>query len=300
MKHATLGPYIRSLRIQNRMTQSQLAEKLNVTDKAVSKWEWDLSYPDIALFPKLADTLGVNVGDLLNECIDADQPSRLVQICEMSHDIRTPLHIILGCADMAEHYHADPERLFYYLKCMRISGEYLLKSFDRILQVANQPRNEGTETGAASGMGLDDDLNSLDQARKDGLDCDFSGRRILVAEDIAINREIIGELLNRTGAEVEFAEDGQRCVEKVETHPAGYFDLILMDILMPNMDGLEATRQIRRMTDPEKASIPIIAVSANTCERDRNAAFMAGMNDFTEKPIFLDRLFGMMSQYLSE
>ena len=83
-------------------------------------------------------------------------------------------------------------------------------------------------------------------------------------------------------------------------HPAGYFDLILMDILMPNMDGLEATRQIRRMTDPEKASIPIIAVSANTCERDRNAAFMAGMNDFTEKPIFLDRLFGMMSQYLSE
>ena len=136
-------------------------------------------------------------------------------------------------------------------------------------------------------MGLDDDLNSLDQARKDGLDCDFSGRRILVAEDIAINREIIGELLNRTGAEVEFAEDGQRCVEKVETHPAGYFDLILMDILMPNMDGLEATRQIRRMTDPEKASIPIIAVSANTCERDRNAAFMAGMNDFTEKPIEL-------------
>ena len=87
MKHATLGPYIRSLRIQNRMTQSQLAEKLNVTDKAVSKWERDLSYPDIALFPKLADTLGVNVGDLLNECIDADQrPTTSERRCTSSSD----------------------------------------------------------------------------------------------------------------------------------------------------------------------------------------------------------------------
>ena len=301
MKHATLGPYIRSLRIQNRMTQSQLAEKLNVTDKAVSKWERDLSYPDIALFPKLADILGVNVDDLLNECIDADQPSRLVQIFEMSHDIRTPLHIILGCADMAESHYADREQLLHYLKCMRVSGEYLLRTFDRILKVTNQTQEESPETGPApGGMEFNDKLNSPDLARKDGVDCDFSGRRILVAEDIAINREIIGELLKRTGAEVEFAEDGQCCVEKVENHPAGYYDLILMDVLMPNMDGLEATKQIRRMPDQEKASIPIIAVSANIYERDRNAAFAAGMNGFAEKPIFLDRLFGMMSQYLSE
>ena len=69
MKQSTLGTYIRSLRTQNHMTQAQLAEKLNVTDKAVSKWERDLSYPDIALFPKLADILGVNVNDLLYESI---------------------------------------------------------------------------------------------------------------------------------------------------------------------------------------------------------------------------------------
>ena len=78
MKQSTLGTYIRSLRTQNHMTQGQLAEKLNVTDKAVSKWERDLSYPDIALFPKLADILGVHVNDLLRECVDEGQPSRLV------------------------------------------------------------------------------------------------------------------------------------------------------------------------------------------------------------------------------
>ena len=105
MKQATLGSYIRYLRTQNHMTQSQLAEKLNVTDKAVSKWERDLSYPDIALFPKLADILGVDVNDLLNECMEEGQPSRLVQIFEMSQDIRTPLHIILGCADMAANHY---------------------------------------------------------------------------------------------------------------------------------------------------------------------------------------------------
>ena len=75
MRKSTLGFYIRSLRLQNHMTQAFLAEKLGVTDKAVSKWERDLSYPDMALFPKLADLLGVTVNDLLRECIDEEQPS---------------------------------------------------------------------------------------------------------------------------------------------------------------------------------------------------------------------------------
>ena len=93
----TFGSYIRSLRTQNGMTQAQLADRLCVTDKAVSKWERDLSYPDITLFPRLADLLGVTVDDLLRESKNGGQPSRLLQIFEMSHDIRTPLHIILGC-----------------------------------------------------------------------------------------------------------------------------------------------------------------------------------------------------------
>jgi transcriptional regulator with XRE-family HTH domain len=88
----TLGAFIRSLRLQNGMTQAKLADKVGITDKAVSKWERDVSYPDVALFPKLADVLGVSVCDLLDLCIEEGQPSRLMQIFKMTHDIRTPLH----------------------------------------------------------------------------------------------------------------------------------------------------------------------------------------------------------------
>ena len=123
----TFGSYIRSLRTQNGMTQAQLADRLCVTDKAVSKWERDLSYPDITLFPRLADLLGVTVDDLLRESKNGGQPSRLLQIFEMSHDIRTPLHIILGCANMASLHHEDTALLLRYLESIRISGEYPLK-----------------------------------------------------------------------------------------------------------------------------------------------------------------------------
>ena len=129
---------------------------------------------------------------------------------------------------------------------------------------------------------------------------DFSGKRILVAEDMEINREIAREMLRQTGAVIEFAADGQDCVEKVKANPADYYDLILMDISMPNMDGIEAARMIRTFEDRTKASVPIIAVSANVQEKDRNAALEAGMDGFTEKPIFVDKLFEAMKQYLSE
>ena len=136
----TFGSYIRSLRTQNGMTQAQLADRLCVTDKAVSKWERDLSYPDITLFPKLADLLGVTADDLLHESKDGGQPSRLLQIFEMSHDIRTPLHIILGCANMASLHHEDTALLLRYLESIRISGEYLLQVIDRVMESSAQGR----------------------------------------------------------------------------------------------------------------------------------------------------------------
>lgn len=86
MKQSTLGSCIRTLRMQNNLTQLQLAELLGVTDKAVSKWERDLSYPDIALFPKLADIFGTTVDGLLRECKEICQPSKLLQAFEMSRD----------------------------------------------------------------------------------------------------------------------------------------------------------------------------------------------------------------------
>ena len=140
MRQSTLGSFIRFLRKQNQMTQAQLADLVGVTDKAVSKWERDVSYPDISIFPKLADIFGITVNDLLRECTDDGQPSRLLRVYEMSHDIRTPLHIILGCVDMAETYHADENMLLRYLESIRVSGEYLLRVLDRVLEAGGEDR----------------------------------------------------------------------------------------------------------------------------------------------------------------
>ena len=301
MKQSTLGSYIRSLRIQNHMTQSQLAEKLNVTDKAVSKWERDLSYPDIALFPKLADILGVDVNDLLNECVDDGQPSRLVRIFEMSEDIRTPLHIILGCADMAANHYEDKELVFRYLQSIRISGEYLLKSIDSISRVMNRIQGGDDEPSFKNLEKLEKHLQELSLFHDKYLDpFDFSGKRILVAEGMEINREIAREMLRQTGAATEFAVDGQDCLDKIIAQPADYYDLILMEFRMPKIDGIETTKRIRALEDKKKAAIPIIAISTNVQEKDRSAAIEAGMNGFTAKPIFVDKLFEAMKQQLQE
>ena len=300
MKQSTLGSFIRFLRKQNQMTQAQLADLVGVTDKAVSKWERDVSYPDIAIFPKLADIFGITVNDLLRECTDDGQPSRLLRVYEMSHDIRTPLHIILGCVDMAETYHADENMLLRYLESIRVSGEYLLRVLDRVLEAGGEDRKMLTAADFPANASELGEFLKKDLPLRSGLKrfYDFSGKRVLVAEDMELNREIAGEILKQTKARVEFAEDGEACLKMLEEKPAGYYDLILMDILMPKMDGLETTRRIRKLPDREKSAIPIIAMTANVFEKDRNDAFAAGMDAFAEKPISTDKLFETMKKYL--
>ena len=300
MRQSTLGSFIRFLRKQNQMTQAQLADRVGVTDKAVSKWERDVSYPDIAIFPKLADIFGITVNDLLRECTDDGQPSRLLRVYEMSHDIRTPLHIILGCVDMAETYHADENMLLRYLESIRVSGEYLLRVLDRVLEAGGEDRKMLTAADFPANASELGEFLKKDLSLRNGMKrfYDFSGKRVLVAEDMELNREIAGEILKQTKARVEFAEDGEACLKMLEEKPAGYYDLILMDILMPKMDGLETTRRIRKLPDRTKAAIPIIAMTANVFEKDRNDAFAAGMDAFAEKPISTDRLFETMKKYL--
>ena len=300
MRQSTLGSFIRFLRKQNQMTQAQLADLVGVTDKAVSKWERDVSYPDISIFPKLADIFGITVNDLLRECTDDGQPSRLLRVYEMSHDIRTPLHIILGCVDMAETYHADENMLLRYLESIRVSGEYLLRVLDRVLEAGGEDRKMLTAADFPANASELGEFLKKDLPLRSGLKrfYDFSGKRVLVAEDMELNREIAGEVLKQTKAKVEFAEDGEACLKMLEEKPAGYYDLILMDILMPKMDGLETTRRIRKLPDRTKAAIPIIAMTANVFEKDRNDAFAAGMDAFAEKPISTDKLFETMKKYL--
>lgn len=311
-KQTTLGACIRDLRKQKGMTQAQLADLLGVTDKAVSKWERDRSYPDITLIPKLADVLETTVDGLLRECREECRPSRLLQVYEMSRDIRTPLHIILGLAEIIQCNHDDPEMLEKYLDGIRISGEYMLSVLTR--NGMGGPGQESAESGTRCGCGnsrkedpsdmpkeADRSLQEqIDAGRQKGQVPRFSGRRILVAEDMAINRKIAAEILRQAGADTEFAEDGEVCLRKLQEAPAGYYDLILMDITMPEMDGLEAARRIRNLPDRKKAGIPIVAMTANVSERDRKAAMEAGMNDFAEKPIFVDKLFGTLQKYLKE
>ena len=126
----------------------------------------------------------------------------------------------------------------------------------------------------------------------------LKGKKILLAEDNELNREIAVELLKEEGFILDTAEDGTIAVEKMRTAKPGQYDLILMDIQMPIMDGYEATRQIRKLKNPETANIPIVAMTANAFEEDRQKALEAGMNEHVAKPIDLARLLEVVKKVL--
>jgi CheY-like chemotaxis protein len=127
---------------------------------------------------------------------------------------------------------------------------------------------------------------------------DFSGRRALIAEDNDINQQIAEAILSRAGFTVDIAKDGTEAVRMVSEAEAGSYDIVLMDIQMPIMDGYEATRLIRSMSDPEKANIPIIAVTANAFEEDRDAAFKAGMNGHLAKPYDIPKMMETLARVI--
>ena len=126
----------------------------------------------------------------------------------------------------------------------------------------------------------------------------LKGKRILLAEDNNLNAEIATELLQDEGFVVERANDGVVCVEMLEKAPEHYYDLVLMDIQMPVMDGYDATVKIRRMQSPAKANVPIIAMTANAFSEDKNRALAVGMNDHVAKPIDMNVLLPVMIQQL--
>ena len=121
-------------------------------------------------------------------------------------------------------------------------------------------------------------------------DADFKDRHILLVEDNELNREIAQEILREYGFRVDTAENGAVAVEKVSTAAPGSYDLVLMDVQMPVMDGYTATRQIRALEDPALAGIPILAMTANAFDEDRRNAMESGMNGFLSKPIVIGDL----------
>ena len=141
------------------------------------------------------------------------------------------------------------------------------------------------------------------EARKDAgkkKQYDYSGKRILLVEDNELNREIATAILEETGMIIDCADDGDVAVATIEAAPADKYDLILMDIQMPKMDGYTATREIRTLSDNRKANIPIVAMTANAFEEDKQRAYKAGMNGHIIKPVSMEAIAKVLDEIFAE
>ena len=128
----------------------------------------------------------------------------------------------------------------------------------------------------------------------------FAGKRILLAEDNELNAEIAIEILKEAGIDTEWARDGVECVSMLTKADTGYYDAVLMDIQMPNLNGYLTTKKIRRLKDPGKAQITIIAMTANAFEDDRKEAMDVGMNGFVAKPVEIHRLLEVLAKVMPQ
>ena len=147
------------------------------------------------------------------------------------------------------------------------------------------------------------DSSSSEQAAKRGASkkkatLNFKGKHLLLVEDNELNQEIAQSILEDAGFIIDAADDGSVAVERMKEAPAGTYDLILMDVQMPVMNGYEATKAIRELDDPAKAEIPIVAMTANAFEEDKKAALNAGMNGFATKPIDIEKLMETLADLL--
>ena len=129
---------------------------------------------------------------------------------------------------------------------------------------------------------------------------DFGDRRILIVEDNELNSEIAAEILSQYGFQVDTAKNGAEAVEKVQHSKPGGYDLVLMDVQMPVMNGYEATKRIRGLSDPALAKITILAMTANAFEEDKRKALECGMDGFLSKPIVVEELIGTLQKNLAD
>ena len=127
---------------------------------------------------------------------------------------------------------------------------------------------------------------------------DLKGRRVLLAEDVTINAEIMLMILASREIQADLAENGQLALDKFKEHEEGYYDAILMDMRMPVMDGLEATRQIRALDRQDAKEIPIIALTANAFDEDVQRSLQAGLNAHLSKPVDAQALFSTLESLI--
>lgn len=198
--------------------------------------------------------------------LEQDRENFLLNI---SHDLRTPMNVVVGFTELAKWHVDNPKRTSEYLDKIEESSKQLLGLIDDIMEMSSM------ESAEVTADNLDDKAKNLVLA----------GKRILLVEDNVLNCELAKVILEDEGILVEFAEDGTKALEKIRNNPADHYCFVLMDLHMPVMDGFTATTHIRVMNDKDKAAIPIIAMSATGLAEDKRLALKHGMNGFIHKPI---------------
>ena len=161
-------------------------------------------------------------------------------------------------------------------------------------------KGKGTKITVFIPMKWCDDFKQEDPVEDQSSSASLKGMRVLLVDDNEMNREIAEEILTERGVVVDTANDGDVAVEKVSKSSPGTYELVLMDIQMPRMNGYDATREIRGLPDPRKAGIPIVAMTANAFEEDKKNAFLAGMDGHLAKPIDYEKLIQTLTKYRSK
>lgn len=172
--------------------------------------------------------------------------------------------------------------------------------------IEDEARNAGVTDFISKPLFVSDLHYALDRAigkkedtvQKEPDNMKFDGQTVLLAEDNELNREIAVEILSNMGVNVETAENGKEAVKMLCASQPDQYKVILMDVQMPVMDGYQATKEIRALKDPKLATIPIVAMTANAFEEDRQIAIDAGMNDHLAKPFKIEQLYGILKRYL--
>ena len=197
---------------------------------------------------------------------------------EARHDLRTALDTISGGLTLAERHSEDPEKVRSCIGRVRPALEELQTL------VANDSFNR--EMGIAEPA----EVTELQK------DLRFVGKRILLVDDNELNRSIVGELLEDSDLVVDTVATGTQAVVKLMNAAPGYYDYVLMDLMMPEMSGFDAARVIRALPERGKSHVPIIAMTASASGDERQRADAAGMDGFLEKPLQLDRLFSVLRE----
>ena len=223
----------------------------------------------------------------------------------LAHARRTPYNLILVDWKMPEMDGIETSR-----KIREIVGTesaiIILTAYnwDEVIDTAVEA---GVDSFVAKPLFATNIMDEFDKAtRKKGLSsvtkapADLTGRKILLAEDMPVNAEIMKEVLKMRQMEADHAENGKIALEKFQASPEGYYDAILMDIRMPEMDGLTATSRIRELDREDAKKIPIIALTANAFDEDVQSSLQAGLDAHLSKPVEPDSLFSTLEELIQD